>query len=113
MLNSTDCRLASPHLVELYNALSGIMNSIRERIPRVAERPEFKGKKDREGALVGVLPTLGQMRTDLMKERFLVGLLGVTGASKSTTLNSLIGADLLPKGTEGRPCTSVVQRIRF
>lgn len=113
-LDPKQCRLASPEQVGQFNELETIILEVSAQLPRVAARAEFKGELDVSTKhLAGVLPDLKKLSESISRDYYQVGLLGVTGAGKSTSLNSLIGQKVLPQGSEGMPCTSVIQRIRF
>lgn len=113
-LDPEKCRLVSREQVQLFCELDSLLQEIRERLPRVADRSDFRGSLDATSKREeGVLPDHSRLRDNLSRTHYQVGLLGVTGASKSTSLNSLIGQTVLPQGSEGMPCTSVIQRIRF
>jgi hypothetical protein len=113
-LEPEKCRLVSEEQVALFNELDLLLGEVQEQLPRVADRGEFRGVPHPETKLPqGIMPDRDRLRENLLRTHYQVGLLGVTGASKSTSLNSLIGQKVLPQGSESMPCTSVIQRIRF
>ncbi len=120
-LDPGKCKLVGATLVDLYKEVERCFNSLggAKGLPRVKQADGFLGKRNEEtGREEGVLPLLERVAADISKERYLVGLLGVTGAGKSTTINELINRSsesfsLVPEGNKGHPCTNAVMRLGF
>ncbi len=103
-LNPDECRLMPRDLVEQYNTLARVLETVQNGIPRLARLVE------------DLLGEMAFLRNRLKRQRYQVGFLGHTGVGKSTTFNCILDVvdDVKRRPSDqghGEPTTSVITRL--